>query len=178
MLRKKKLSQIKKTGFTLVELLVVIAIIGILSTLAVVSLNGARSKARDARRLSDLKAVQSALELYRDDNFDKVVAISTNWATTIGTDLNATAIYLPAGAPVDPDPTRTDDLTYTYCVATDLSFYLVHALLENNPPAPGLNGPCTLTICGDNGANCVNEDGFVTVEPTCNNTTEFCLGRL
>lgn len=54
-------------GFTLVELLVVIAIIGLLSTLAVVSLGSARSKARDARRISDIKQVQSALELYFAD---------------------------------------------------------------------------------------------------------------
>ena len=54
----------EQKGFTLVELLVVIAIIGLLSTLAVVSLGSARSKARDARRISDIRQVQTALELY------------------------------------------------------------------------------------------------------------------
>lgn len=57
----------KQKGFTLVELLVVIAIIGLLSTLAVVSLGSARSKARDARRISDIKQVQTALELHFAD---------------------------------------------------------------------------------------------------------------
>lgn len=58
----------KRKGFTLIELLVVIAILGILSTLAVVSLQNARSKARDARRVADIKQIQTALELYYNDN--------------------------------------------------------------------------------------------------------------
>ncbi len=52
-----------KKGFTLIELLVVIAIIGLLSTLAVVSLNGARAKARDAKRVSDVKQISTLIEM-------------------------------------------------------------------------------------------------------------------
>ena len=55
-------------GFTLIELLVVIAIIGILSSVTLASLNSSRGKARDARRLQDVKQIQTALELYIDDN--------------------------------------------------------------------------------------------------------------
>src|SRR3990167_4664228 len=57
-----------KKGFTLIELLVVIAIIGVLSTVVLSQLNEARAKARDARRISDLKNIQIALELYRHNN--------------------------------------------------------------------------------------------------------------
>lgn len=59
----------KKTlkGFTLVELLVVIAIIGMLSTVAVVALSSARTKSRDAKRVADIKQIQTALELYFND---------------------------------------------------------------------------------------------------------------
>ena len=55
-------------GFTLIELLVVIAIIGLLSSVVLASLNTARAKARDARRLSDLHQIQNALEFYASDN--------------------------------------------------------------------------------------------------------------
>lgn len=55
-------------GFTLIELLVVIAIIGILSSVVLASLNTARQKARDARRISDIKNLQLALELSADDH--------------------------------------------------------------------------------------------------------------
>jgi prepilin-type N-terminal cleavage/methylation domain-containing protein len=58
----------KKKGFTLVELLVVIAIIGLLSSIAVVSLGSARGKARDAKRLADARQVATALEQYYSDN--------------------------------------------------------------------------------------------------------------
>lgn len=57
-----------KKGFTLIELLVVIAIIGLLSTLAVVALNGSRAKARDAKRKADLRAISIAMGLYFDEN--------------------------------------------------------------------------------------------------------------
>lgn len=56
-----------RKGFTLIELLVVIAIIALLSTLAVVALGSARLKSRDAKRLSDIKQIQTALELYFTD---------------------------------------------------------------------------------------------------------------
>jgi prepilin-type N-terminal cleavage/methylation domain-containing protein len=55
-------------GFTLIELLVVIAIIGLLSTLAVVSLNTARAKARDAKRLSDVRQMASILSMDATEN--------------------------------------------------------------------------------------------------------------
>lgn len=61
------MAQRTRRGFTLIELLVVIAIIGLLSTLAVVAMSNARQKARDAKRVSDIKQIQSALDLYATD---------------------------------------------------------------------------------------------------------------
>ncbi|OGE75347.1 MAG: hypothetical protein A3C85_02345 [Candidatus Doudnabacteria bacterium RIFCSPHIGHO2_02_FULL_48_21] len=55
-------------GFTIIELLVVISIIALLASVILVSLNSARAKARNAKRVSDLLQIQTALELYYDDN--------------------------------------------------------------------------------------------------------------
>ena len=62
------MKQSKNQAFTLIELLVVISIIGFLSTLAVVTLNSARMKARDTRRKSALKQLSTAIQLYYDTN--------------------------------------------------------------------------------------------------------------
>lgn len=51
-------------GFTLIELLVVIAIIGLLANMAVMSLQNARQKSRNTRRVADIGNIQKALELY------------------------------------------------------------------------------------------------------------------
>jgi len=56
----------KSKGFTLIELLVVISIIGLLSTLAMVALNNARKSSRDAKRVSDMKQLQTAMEMAYD----------------------------------------------------------------------------------------------------------------
>lgn len=58
----------QSSGFTLIELLVVISIIGLLSTLATVGLNGAKIKARDAKRFHDMSQMQKALEVYFSNN--------------------------------------------------------------------------------------------------------------
>ncbi|MFN4212443.1 MAG: type II secretion system protein [Microgenomates group bacterium] len=51
-------------AFTLLEMLVVIGIIAVLIGMGAVSYSTAQRKARDAKRKSDLKAIQNALEQY------------------------------------------------------------------------------------------------------------------
>lgn len=58
----------KNKGFTLIELLVVVAIIGVLATIVLSSLSEARKSARDANRVSAVRQMQTALELYNLDN--------------------------------------------------------------------------------------------------------------
>lgn len=63
-------------GFTVVELMVTISIIGILSTVTYASFSHAQKKSRIARRVSDLKQVQVALEYYYAVNKSYP---NTNW---------------------------------------------------------------------------------------------------
>lgn len=57
----------RQKSFTLIELLVVIAIIGLLASVILVSFANIRKQARDAIRLSDMKQIMIALELYRNE---------------------------------------------------------------------------------------------------------------
>jgi len=81
---KQKLSSPRgfQAGFTLIELLIVVAIIGILTTIVTANFVGVRQRARDATRKSDIRQIQSALELYRSDNGEYPVNLSTFRLTT------------------------------------------------------------------------------------------------
>jgi prepilin-type N-terminal cleavage/methylation domain-containing protein len=91
--------QQNKKGFTLIELLVVIAIIGLLSTMSVLALNQARARARDAKRISDVKQIQTALELYYNEEGQYPASVTT------GGTIQSTAgnVYL-ASVPTPPSP--------------------------------------------------------------------------
>jgi general secretion pathway protein G len=90
-----------KKGFTLVELLVVISIIGLLATVAVVSLGSARIKARDGKRVADTRNISAALEQFYSDKSGYPDQASPTGGpaahigaggAVLGTDANAKAI--------------------------------------------------------------------------------------
>jgi len=118
----------KQRGFTLIELLVVIAIIGLLSTLAVVALNNARMKARDARRISDINNIQTALELYHNDANAYPAAVDTSGVGNISF---STTTYMEV-VPSNPTPENDGDCPtagYVYAALTgNTSYTLTYCL--------------------------------------------------
>jgi prepilin-type N-terminal cleavage/methylation domain-containing protein len=106
----------KQRGFTLIELLVVIAIIGILASIVLVSLGGARTKARDARRQSDIRQIQLAMEMYYDSG--QAYLTSAAMPTAIGS-------YM-ATVPLDPQGGGYGWFDNT----ADAQSYCVYATLE------------------------------------------------
>jgi|GEM_PF-858479 len=65
---KRVIKRINHTAFTLMEILVIIVIVGVIATLTTIALNNLRSKSRDVKRISDIRQIQSALEMYKNDN--------------------------------------------------------------------------------------------------------------
>ena len=55
-------------GFTLIELLIVIAIFALIANLTMISLNNAKRESRDAKRMSNINQLRSALHLYSTEN--------------------------------------------------------------------------------------------------------------
>lgn len=136
----------KQKGFTLIELLVVIAIIGLLSTLAVVALNNARQKSRDAKRVADIKQMQTALELYFNDcsrypdMSDGLTAGDNDGCTapiTFGTFMSQ--------IPLNPSP---GGATYTWwdnSAAANQGSYVIFFALE--APTGGLGAGLLTPVC-------------------------------
>ncbi|MFA4942568.1 MAG: prepilin-type N-terminal cleavage/methylation domain-containing protein [Patescibacteria group bacterium] len=131
-----------KKAFTLIELLVVIAIIGLLATLSVLALNNARAKGRDARRVSDIKQIQTALELYFNDKQLYPATLVTG-STITSTSSAGTSTYMQV---IPSSPTPNVSTSVTGCGGTDYTYemqevgasYTLKYCLEGNVGAiPG-----------------------------------------
>lgn len=92
---------LKKWVFTLLEMLVVIGIIAILVSLGMSSYSTAQKKSRDAKRKSDLRAIQSALEQYYSICGYSYPSADTGSVPTTITCINPAATIM-ATVPVDP----------------------------------------------------------------------------
>ncbi len=125
----------KRKGFTLIELLVVIAVIGILASATILTLSGAKSRARDSRRIGDLKNVQNGLELFfvscgrypEGGSWDDLKEHLKSPKTDINCPDGPETIGITE-IPNDPDP----NFTYLYSVNFIGNQYVIGAELEND----------------------------------------------
>lgn len=129
-------------GFTLIELIVVMAIMGLLIAVTASSFQTSRIKGKDAKRKSDLKQIQNALETYINDHGKyppasvptggAIVACGATGTSVCNfgsafTDENGT-VYM-AQIPTDPsNPT----IQYIYLASTNQKQYQLFAFLENS----------------------------------------------
>ncbi|OGZ33725.1 MAG: hypothetical protein A2Y98_03520 [Candidatus Portnoybacteria bacterium RBG_19FT_COMBO_36_7] len=125
-------NQNKKNAFTLIELLVVIAIIGILATIVLVSLSSARSKARDARRQTDMHQYSVAMEMYYDAQLiPRYPDLNDNIASVLANDSTLAPYMNPAV--LDPKNSGSQVYYWTDCGAKNQ--FCVWTVLEN-PSVP------------------------------------------
>ena len=137
---KNKMLSGNRKGFTLVELLVVIAIIGILASVVLVSLNSARTRSRDARRLADIGQIRTALETYHLDN--------GQYPATAGWQASLTGGGYMTVVPTDPQ----NQSAYTYAGCNSNANYVLADTLENtNDPSldNDVDAQTCATACAD-----------------------------
>ena len=135
---------LKFSGFTLIELMVVISIIAILATVGIVSYQVVLKNSRDARRLGDLRTIQTGLEQYFADQLFYPSAIGSSLTNCTGgvTGCTVSKTYLNI-VPTDPltsgrtaynfgkQPDTCDNNTATKCTS-----YCLYARFEITPSAP------------------------------------------
>ncbi len=129
-----------KKAFTLIELLVVIAIIGGLSALLLPNYMGARERARDAQRKNDLKQIQKALEMYRQDQNppsypSSLPAVNSCWSSGSNCSGNIYMNKFPG------DPNRNPN-NYFYLPNNGNLTYILCTCLENKADPEAQNGNC------------------------------------
>jgi prepilin-type N-terminal cleavage/methylation domain-containing protein len=131
--------QMKRKGFTLIELLVVIAIIGILATIGLVALNGAREKARDATRKSHLSQIAAGLALYYDNQTSNGYPAANGPAgTVLATPLTTGSPAIMGSIPIDPLNVTPNLYEYTSCntggtaLGTGTTSYVLYTRLESS----------------------------------------------
>lgn len=133
-----------KHAFSLIELIVVVAIISLLSGLLLPNLQALRERARDSQRKSDLKQIQKALELYKQDQ--SPIAYPTQLPNPAASWTNATTgmVYMNKfpGDPLNLTPTP---YFYSYDYAA-LTFRLC-ACLENAADSD-VQGGSSCASCG------------------------------
>jgi prepilin-type N-terminal cleavage/methylation domain-containing protein len=119
-----KFSPFRK-GFTLLELLIVMAVLGALASIVLVSYPASQKRARDAKRRSDVKQYQAAMEIYANKN-------GGVYSVTAATNISGTYCSSTLALPACPDDPKT---TQHYTVIATTTTYRIWTTLEQ-PTSP------------------------------------------
>jgi prepilin-type N-terminal cleavage/methylation domain-containing protein len=114
----------RRNGFSLTEILVVMAIIAVLFTVSVFMLRINRQKTRDAKRVSDIRQIQVALEMHYNDENRYPSQIQTG-APIAG---ETTGIVYMMSVPADP--LGTGEYIYQYNSESPYDSYAISFRLE------------------------------------------------
>lgn len=126
-------------GFTLIELLVVIAIIGLLASIITTSMNNARLKSRDAKRLSDIKQLNTGLDLYyaNGGGYPSETTYAASFTSGDFLSCNNTPVIKVTQDPLYPNMQytyTTSGATVSGCGLSDLRLkYTLTFVLEKTP---------------------------------------------
>ena len=134
-------SKIRKSAFTLPEIVISMAIISILATVSFVSYNSYLVESRDSKRLVDIEAISSGLEIHYKKNggtypkpSDSVVLSYTG---SDGTNKAFSYLgFVKDGIRLDFNSVPRDPLTndyYVYGATVDLKSYQLAGTLEEAP---------------------------------------------
>lgn len=129
-------------GFTLIEMLVVIGIIGLLASVVLVGLGNARRSGRDAKRISDLRSIQTGLEGFYNACGHYPAENTSGCGGAPGAGVvpldmialnNAMSMLGSPAVPHDPTASCTGDVCtgdYEYVTNEDAQTYVLKAILE------------------------------------------------
>ena len=160
-----------KNGFTLVEMVLVTVIIGIVAGIVIniIDIPRVQARSRDSKRISDMKRIQTALELYFGENRVYPIQISFGFAQTV---LAGSIVpsYMDQ-IPLDPLNNKTAKSTtmrcrnnspthgYYYITNGTGTKYVISAITELAIPSENINNRCNNVPNCTSGINCGSSSG-------------------
>ena len=150
----------RNQGFTIVELLIVIVVIGILALLVITTYSGIQAKARNSKRQSDVKSLQTQLEAFFSQNGYYPSLTDMNSATFLSANIKS----LDQNALIDPSNATQSKTLVDTPVAKSYAYHVRQA-----------DGA---TSCEADHTTCATYTLTATYEGTVNGSSTFAASNL